>query len=79
MFVCRGDQQVNMVRHQRVGMDGATIALRAFLQAMPIRKIVFVGEEGGLAVVAALHHVVRHASGGYSCAARHGLSTFGLM
>jgi hypothetical protein len=29
--------------------------------------------------VAAPHHVVQHACGGYPCAARHGLTPFGLM
>jgi hypothetical protein len=44
-----------MVRHQHVGVYGAVVALRAFLQTVPIGETIFLGEKRGLPIVAALN------------------------
>ena len=53
-------QQMHVIRHQHIGMDGATGALRAQSQLVEIEKIVVIREETGLAVVAALDDVKRN-------------------
>jgi hypothetical protein len=54
-------QQVHMVGHQRVGVDGATPALRSLRQPAKIGPVVALGEKDGLAVMAALDDVRRDA------------------
>ena len=54
------EQQVHMVGHQRVGMDHAALAPCHVAQFAAIAEVVGVGEETGLAVVAALDDVLRN-------------------
>jgi hypothetical protein len=68
-----------MVRHQHVGVYGAVVALRAFLQTVSIGETIFLGEKRGLPIVAALNHVVRHASNSYPCTAWHCSASFRFM
>lgn len=51
------EQHVNMVRHQHVGVDRATVSASAFVQPLKVRGAVPIAKEGGLPAIAALDDV----------------------
>ena len=55
----RGEQQVHVVGHQDVGMDRATMLQGRFPQFLAIAREIRAVRETGLAIVAALHHMLR--------------------
>jgi len=68
----RRQQQMHMIRHQDVGMNRASGALRALLQLVEVISVVDIRKEAGLAVVAALDDVQSNAEKSDAGAARHG-------
>lgn len=70
----RRQQQMHMIRHQDVGMNRASGALRALLQLVEVISVVDIRKEAGLAVVAALDDVQGNVGEGDACAARHRLT-----
>lgn len=54
-----GEQQVHVIGHEHVRVDGAAEALREFAQVVPVEEVVFLGEEAHATVVAALDDVQR--------------------
>jgi hypothetical protein len=54
-------QQVHVVGHQHVGVQGAPVLERGFAQFLPVVQVVRGVSEAGLAVDAALDDVLRHA------------------
>ena len=59
--LARGHEQVHVVGHQHIGMDAATFVQCDLVQVMQVATIVFGLEEAGLAIVAALDHMLRDA------------------
>lgn len=57
----RRDQQVDMVSHERVGMQRAAFLFKRLAQPVKVGPVIFFGEEAGLTVVSALHDVQRYA------------------
>ncbi len=57
----RGHQQVHVVVHQDVGVQLAPCGEHCFVQQLTIVGAVFVAQETGEPIVAALHHVLRDA------------------
>jgi hypothetical protein len=55
----QADEQLHMIRHQRIGVDRAPMALRCFLQAIEKDKVVLVAEETRRAIAPAVDEVVR--------------------
>jgi hypothetical protein len=55
-----GYEQVAMMGHQHVGVDGATALLRVLLEPVEIHPVVLLGKEARLAIVAALNKMLRH-------------------
>ena len=49
-----------MIGHEDVGMQPAFRLAQRFAQPVQVARIVFLGEEAGFAVVAALHDVQRY-------------------
>ncbi len=72
VFLFRGEQEVDMVCHEGIGMDSALCFFRIFLQPIKIKEIVFFGEEAGLPVIAALDDVERGARHYDSWSSWHG-------
>ena len=68
----RGEQQMHMIGHQRVGVKHTPALLQRFSQPMQVSVVVFLCKKAGLAVVAALHDVQRHVVEVGARAARHG-------
>lgn len=66
-------QEMDVIRHQHIGVDGAAGALCAKLQLIEIEAIIVICEKTGLAVVAALDDVKRNPGERDASAARHGL------
>ena len=62
--VFRGEQEVDMVCHQDIGMHSTACAFGIFLQPIKIQEIVLISKETGLAVIAALDDVERGADSG---------------
>lgn len=52
---------MHVIGHQYMGMDAAGVRGRGFLQSTQIAAIVFLGDETRLAIIAALHDVLRSA------------------
>jgi hypothetical protein len=52
------DEQVDVVGHQHVGVNGATVLQRRLAQIDPVVTVVHLGKEAGKPVVAALHGVL---------------------
>ena len=57
IIFCRGEQQMHVVGHQRIGVDGTAAIARRLFEPMEVALIVLLGEEAGLAVDAALDDV----------------------
>ncbi len=57
----RCHQQVHMVGHQYVGVDVAPMLHRCFAQFLPLTEVIGVVREARLAIIAALHDVLRDA------------------
>ena len=57
----RRRQQVHVVVHQHVGVQAAAGGVQCFAQQLAIARAVFVVQEAGQAIVAALHDVLRDA------------------
>jgi hypothetical protein len=57
----RRDEQMDVIGHQHVGVDGAVVPARGMLQTCQIKALVLRDKEGGLAVVTALNDVLGHA------------------
>jgi hypothetical protein len=55
--ILRSGQQVNMIGHQHVGMDGAAMLLGTFVEPVQVDGIIFVAEERRLTTIAALDDV----------------------
>jgi hypothetical protein len=53
----RRDQQVHVVGHQHVGVDGAAVLLSLFFQRVQIPPIVLLSVETGRAIIPALDDV----------------------
>jgi hypothetical protein len=66
-----GGNQVNMVRHQAIGLDGQTMALPLLVQYLQIGPAIPVAEEHVLLVVPSLSDVMRTPRNDYSCGSRH--------
>jgi hypothetical protein len=60
--IVRRQQQVNVIGHQHIGMDGAVPALHSLRQPLQIDPPVVVLEEDRLPIVAPLHDMGRHIS-----------------
>ena len=56
-----GQQQVDVIGHQAIGMEFDVITAAALPQNLKVILVVVIGEETGIAVVAALDHVRRDA------------------
>lgn len=54
-------QQVNMVGHERVGMQRTVFLLKRLAQPVQIGLIIFFVKKTGFAIVSALHDVQRYA------------------
>jgi hypothetical protein len=57
----RRDEEMDVVRHEHVGVHGARVSSRGAVQAIEVKAPVGVSVEACRAVVAALDHVQRHA------------------
>lgn len=57
----RCEQQVDVVGHQYIGMQGAAVLVRGFAQFLPVAQVVGGIGEAGLPVVAPLHDVLWNA------------------
>lgn len=57
----RGHQQVHVVGHQYIGVNLAAVAQRDFPEVLQIAMPIGIGEEAGLAIVAALDNVLGNA------------------
>jgi hypothetical protein len=55
--VLGGDQQMDMIGHQHIGMDGAAMLLGTFVEPVQVDGIIFVVEERRLTTIAALDDV----------------------
>ena len=55
--VRRGDQQVDMIGHQNIGMNGAIMLLDAFVKPVQVGGIILVAKERGLTTIATLDDV----------------------
>lgn len=62
---------MDVVSHQRIGMNGAAVSASRLVQPMEITEIVFIGKKARLAVDAALNNVQRVASEQNAGAAGH--------
>jgi hypothetical protein len=51
----RGDQQVDMIRHERIGMHDTSVLRRPFLRPAKIGQVIAVAEESRSAEVAPLN------------------------
>jgi hypothetical protein len=71
----RHQDEMHMVRHQAVGPNGDMRGAAAFRQQPAIERVVIVTEEDRLPPVAALRHMMRHASRNDSRQTRHATST----
>jgi len=54
-----GDEQVHVVGHQDIGVQGAMFFVQGFVKPVQVGVVVLFGEEARLAVVTALHDVQR--------------------
>jgi len=55
------DQQVGVVGHEYVGMQGASLLVQCFSQPVEIGMVVFFAKETGFPVMSALHDVQGYA------------------
>ena len=69
----RCDEQMDMVGHEGVGVDGAAPVGSRFLQPAEVAVAVLLGKEAGLAIDASLHEVLRNIGKLDARAAGHGL------
>ena len=70
----RRQEQVDMIVHQDEGMDGNGISGTGFMQQLAVVVAVFIVDENGGAVDAALCDVERNVWQDQACAARHGMA-----
>jgi hypothetical protein len=56
----RGEEQVDVIGHQHIGVQRALGLAQRFSQPMQVAAVVFLAEKARLAVVAALHDVERN-------------------
>ncbi len=70
----RGDQEVDVVGHEAVGMNGELIFGGQLLPQMEVKLVVLGFEEAGFTVVAALDNVIGHSGQVQAGATRHGKS-----
>ncbi len=54
-----GDEQMQVIGHQGIGMNAARVALTGGLQAVEKEPVVVVMKENGIAVITALNEMVR--------------------
>ena len=53
-------EQVDMIGHEDIGVDGTAMLLGPLLEPVKIGRLVFITEEHGLAAIAALDHMGRN-------------------
>jgi hypothetical protein len=57
---CRRHQQVNVIGHEHIGVNGAVFGPHDLAKVVPIALVVDGGEEARLPIVAALYDVARN-------------------
>jgi hypothetical protein len=67
----RGDEQMDVVGHQRVGMKLAVVGCGGFVEPIEVDEVIRFGKETGLAIMPALNDMKRHGIKVSSGAARH--------